>query len=475
MTDSRSTGGRAAEVAREIEAEIIRLRWPVGRVLGSEEELRERYGVSRAVLREALILIEHHGVGHMRRGRAGGLVVTVPDSLPAIRALVLHLEAIEVQVADLMQARLLLEPIAARRAASRIDGEGRARLEEVVQAEESQNSEPGISTQHQLHVLLAELSGNPALHLFVDVLARLTARYASTTRSITSAQVKEGKAQSRRAHAAISAAVRGRHIERAEDLVRRHLQGVESWLAAESPGRAARRPPAHSHLADGPEPKMADVVAARIHDEIARRGWPVGIVLGSESDLIARHGVGRETLREAVGLLEYHSIARMRKGPGGGLVVTPPDPRASIESVALVLEHRAVTPEHLHELREALEIGALDRVVRNRRETAAEVRLGRELTSAQDSTTPLQVRGDSFHVAVAELSGNPILVLFLQILSELWARHAVVPGTPDPGPDAEAQVERAHRRILEAIVAKDLPTAERRMRRHLSALTQWYH
>ncbi|HEV7792184.1 MAG TPA: GntR family transcriptional regulator, partial [Pseudonocardia sp.] len=56
------TGKLAARVARQIEQDVLRTGWPVGEVLGSETELRERYQVSRAVLREAIRLVEHHQV-----------------------------------------------------------------------------------------------------------------------------------------------------------------------------------------------------------------------------------------------------------------------------------------------------------------------------------------------------------------------------------------------------------------------------
>lgn len=470
-----TTAKRAAEVARDIEAEIIRRGWPIGEVLGSEAELRERFGVSRAVLREALLLVEHHRVGKMRRGRQGGLVVTAPDSLPAIRALVIYLEYLALSAENLVYARLLLEPLAARLACGRINDEGRERLRQTLALEELRRKDAGIFAQEPLHVLLGALSGNPALHLFIDVLSRLTTRYAHTARSITSARVRTGKAESRHAHAVIAEAVAEANAARAESAMMRHLEGVGNWLATEGKRKSSRRPNTVSHLADGPDPKVADVVAAQIHDEIARRNWPVGLVLGSEADLIARYGVGREAIREAVALLEFHSVARMRKGPGGGLIVAQPDPTASIESVALVLDHHTVTPADLREVRDAIELGALEQVIRLTTAGEIESRLNTALQEARSSSAPLQVRGDSFHVALAELSHNPVLTLFLRILSELWSRHAVVPDMPELGPEAEAEVERAHQLILDALAAGDFEKARSRLRRHLTTLTRWYH
>src|SRR5690242_16055123 len=117
-------GKLAAQVAHQIESTVIRRNWPVGKSLGSEVDLREHFGVSRSVLREAVRLVEHHQVARMRRGPNGGLFVCAPDAGPATHAMVIYLEYVGTSVTDLLHARLLLEPIAAGLAADRINEEG---------------------------------------------------------------------------------------------------------------------------------------------------------------------------------------------------------------------------------------------------------------------------------------------------------------------------------------------------------------
>ncbi len=68
-------------------------------------------------------------------------------------------------------------------------------------------------------------------------------------------------------------------------------------------------------------------------------GWPVGEVLGSEADLLERYQVSRAVFREAVRLVEHQQVARTRRGPGGGLVITEPTIGAVIDAVVLYL-HR---------------------------------------------------------------------------------------------------------------------------------------
>ena len=56
----------AEMLAGRIVDEIAALGWPVGRVLGTEPQLAEQYGVSRNVLRETIRLLEHLNVAHTR-------------------------------------------------------------------------------------------------------------------------------------------------------------------------------------------------------------------------------------------------------------------------------------------------------------------------------------------------------------------------------------------------------------------------
>ena len=105
----RSSGRKLGEVlAEQIENEIIERGWPVGQVLGSEAELIGKYNVSRAVFREAMRIVDHHGVAEMRRGPGGGLVVVAPDLDAAIRTVSLHLQFQRVEPAQINEARMAL-------------------------------------------------------------------------------------------------------------------------------------------------------------------------------------------------------------------------------------------------------------------------------------------------------------------------------------------------------------------------------
>jgi len=461
-------GKLATRVAGRIEADIVRRGWPAGESLGSEVDLREQYGVSRAVLREAVRLVEHHQVARMQRGPGGGLLIVRPDAGPATRASVIYLEYLGTSVEDVLAVRLLLEPLAVQLAADRITEDGIARLRRALAAE-AERGAPGMWSHDPLHVVLGELSGNSVLRLFIDVLTRLTNRYAHQAHQLPPTELAAARSSGRRWHASIVEAVIAGDAARAQTRMSDYLDTITAWLDehGSGPGAGPEAGPAGGPPRPaGAKEKLAEIMADRIHQDIVRQGWPVGQVLGSETGLLDRYQVSRAVLREAVRLLEYHAVARMRRGPGGGLIVAEPEAQASIETMALYLQYQHGTGEDLRLVREAIELGTVAGVTARRDEPPVAAWLA---TAARFSPA------DRFHSELAQLAGNPVLVLFLRILSELFRRHTAGQGVPPPPADVAGQVAQAHQRILDVIAAGDGCLARHRMRRHLAALTPWWH
>ncbi|MEY8017369.1 FadR/GntR family transcriptional regulator [Mycobacterium servetii] len=471
----------ASRIARDIEADVVRRGWPIGESLGSEQALQQRFRVSRSVLREAVRLVEHHQVARMRRGPGGGLLVCEPDAGPATRAVVIYLEYLGTTLGDLLNARRVLEPLAASLAADCIDEAGIARLRAVLRAEE--HWKPGLPTpRDEFHVALAERSKNPVLQLFVDVLIRLTARYARAARTDSADEAIEAIEHMHGDHSEISAAVTAGDAARAKALSERHVERVTAWLQEHHPaggaGRGTRAAHARRLDTQAPRGKLAEGLAATIGDDIAASGWHVGSVFGTETALLERYGVSRAVLREAVRLLEHHSIARMRRGPGGGLVVTTPQARASIDTIALYLQYRKPSREDLRCVREAIEIDNVARVVQGRARPEVSAFLNAQSAIGQGATGDVglvAVEEFRFHVGLAQLAGNALLDLFLRIIVELFQRHwSSNTGRPPPTWGDVVAVEHAHLRILQAVAAGDDSLARYRLRRHLDAAASWW-
>src|SRR5215210_6973575 len=74
-------GAKVAEaLAQEIVHEIVSRKLKPGTLLSTESQMIEDYGVGRGSLREALRILEVHGLISMKPGRNGGPVVIEVDT-----------------------------------------------------------------------------------------------------------------------------------------------------------------------------------------------------------------------------------------------------------------------------------------------------------------------------------------------------------------------------------------------------------
>ena len=118
---SRWTEKIAEAVAREIVHDIVRRNLKPGTKLPPESEMLATYQLGRASLREALRILEVHGLIVIRPGRGGGPVVANFSSRDFGRMATLHFHVGRATFHDLVQARMVMEPVMAGLAAQRAD------------------------------------------------------------------------------------------------------------------------------------------------------------------------------------------------------------------------------------------------------------------------------------------------------------------------------------------------------------------
>jgi DNA-binding FadR family transcriptional regulator len=456
------TGSKlAARLADRIVGEITELGWPSGEVVGTEPELLDRYGVSRAVFREAVRLLEHLQVARMRRGPGGGLMVTPPSVDSVTDAVSVYLFYIGAEIDEVFEARLALEEVATELAPLRVDEPQIEELRALVQREQGGE----VRDHRELHNLVATISGNPALAFFVDLLNRVTLLYLPAGSHLSRQTLEE----SAHAHAAIVRALLADEPGLARNRMRKHLLAEAEYLRS-------RRPSRHN-LADLPDlvgrsPKRAEQIARQIFREVAAAGWPVGQLLGSEPELIERYDVSRAVLREAVRVLEHHQVAYMRRGPGGGLFVAEPGVEAVSDAVALHVNRLGIRPQHLMEVRSAVEMAMLQLAVQRLDDQGA-ARLRRALEAEEAATKDdFLIVGHDLHAVLAGLTGNRVIELLVLVLVRLQRFHGAVPPEVTGGVSTREVID-VHGRIVEAILARDLDLARHRLRRHLDALARW--
>jgi len=102
----------------------------------------------------------------------------------------------------------------------------------------------------------------------------------------------------------------------------------------------------------------ATFLANRIAEDIVAKRLQPSSVLGSEREMRMHYGVGVGTLREAVRILELRETGKMRRGPGGGFVVTLPTMRLVSQALTGYLCLARTTPKDLLEAHRAIGIVA---------------------------------------------------------------------------------------------------------------------
>ena len=234
-SDDREPPKAAERLAARIIDDIARDDWPIGRVLGTEPALLDRYGVSRNAFREAVRLLEHLNAARMREGRGGGLMVTQPQPGPVAHAAAIFLRYDGVAVDELYEARLDLEVGIVERAVARIDDAGRARLRTLLADERAVATDEIPAHTRTLHMALADIAGNRPMALFLDTLISLSDEYSrpelAADGGVDPPEALASRLRdSQRAHAAIVKAVIDGDAITATRRMRVHLKAIAEWM-----------------------------------------------------------------------------------------------------------------------------------------------------------------------------------------------------------------------------------------------------
>jgi GntR family transcriptional repressor for pyruvate dehydrogenase complex len=167
------------QIADELRRMIVSGELSEGDSLGREPDLVERFGVSRPSLREALRILEAEGLITVVRGVLGGVVVHEPDRRTTARTAALVLQARNVSLADVYEARTWLEPVAVRAvAAARGRKAAAAELRELIHEQEDVVDDPEAfgRANARFHEHLVELAGNQTLTIVAEMLSEVVAR-----------------------------------------------------------------------------------------------------------------------------------------------------------------------------------------------------------------------------------------------------------------------------------------------------------
>lgn len=213
-------------VASSLRRQIVLGELKEGDQLPPENVLMEQFGVSRPTLREAFRILEAEGAITVRRGVRGGARVHVPDITVAARQVGLVLQYRGALVSDVYEVRTILEPAAARMAATRRTSADLDRLQEVLDRHRESIDDRGatFAADADFHRLIVEISRSETLQVLAamvtDIIREGDRTYADSQDWDVERKLSE---IALRAHARLVELIRKRDGEHAEEVWRKHL------------------------------------------------------------------------------------------------------------------------------------------------------------------------------------------------------------------------------------------------------------
>ncbi|QKW17743.1 FadR family transcriptional regulator [Kitasatospora sp. NA04385] len=216
---------------------------------------------------------------------------------------------------------------------------------------------------------------------------------------------------------------------------------------------------------------VIDGVVAEVRKLIIEGSLLPGDRLPQESEFAERLGVSRNSLREAVRVLEQMRVLDVRHG--SGTYVSSLEPAQLLEGISFAVEvMRDDTLREVIEVRELLEpVATRLAVTRTTPESLARIRAAFEHHSSQRSIEDLVHSDLEFHAEIVRATGNQTLISLLEGLSSKTVRLRVWGGiVSDNAVDLTIQ---HHQNILNAIEAGDAHGAECAAYVHVTAARRW--
>lgn len=220
-------------VAAGLRRQIVRGQLKEGDALPIESELMAQYEVSRQTLREAFRILEAQGLIRVHRGMYGGARVHVPDADVAARFMGFVLQHRGVTVADVLEARALIEPSVAVILARRADTADIAELTASIDAAAGlPRMDDHLPAHIDFHELMAEIAGNHSLAMLIGLLHRLIDAAWRENRSDmpTESQRLEEEETTIGAHRRLIGYIEARDADGAEALWRDHIRDSNAVL-----------------------------------------------------------------------------------------------------------------------------------------------------------------------------------------------------------------------------------------------------
>jgi DNA-binding FadR family transcriptional regulator len=230
------------EILRQIRDAVLGGKFKIGDRLPNERELAQQFAASRTSVREALRGLEQTGVIRIKKGINGGVFVADPDHRLVSRPFQTLLQLRKVSMDNIVEARLIFEPAAARLAAQRAKLEDLEEMEQVIEKMSNAVNTGELPTSFDLkfHKLIARAARNPILEMLSESMLEVASQVITDLHP--SLDVLKHVVSR---HREVFEAVKSRNADLAFSVMSNHIIDVRNRLAKRSvtgAGRRARKP-----------------------------------------------------------------------------------------------------------------------------------------------------------------------------------------------------------------------------------------
>jgi GntR family transcriptional regulator, transcriptional repressor for pyruvate dehydrogenase complex len=209
---------------------------------------------------------------------------------------------------------------------------------------------------------------------------------------------------------------------------------------------------------------VSEAIARDIVRRIGAEELAPGTQLPPEAKMLEEYRVGRGSLREALRILEVHGLISIKPGPRGGPTVDQVHTENFGRMATLYFQMDGVTFADLLDARVIME-PTLARLAAQHRDPGMVAELGRFGDAARTDDDEYERHTADFHRLVAAMSGNPVMSLFGQSLTDILRDRIAPPLYPK---SRRSAVLNVHWAIADAVTAGDADRAELLMREHMT-------
>jgi GntR family transcriptional repressor for pyruvate dehydrogenase complex len=214
--------------------------------------------------------------------------------------------------------------------------------------------------------------------------------------------------------------------------------------------------------------KVSQHIIEQIRNAIFEGRLKPGDKLPSEREMIGNFKVSKATLREALRSLEVLGFLDIRKGVSGGAFVTEVDMTKARDSFTNFLLFKNLSLKDLSEVRLLLEPYIAEKAIQaiTKEDLSRLESLIKDSEQAIKNDIAFESRKDEieFHRIIASITGNPILMFILDFVENLLIDTKTI---LKPGKEFSRKVLRAHKRIYNALLEKNIKKVHEEMVRHI--------